>query len=187
MSTMPIIVSKVLWSANQLIDLGMCTYDIKDPQRKFGKKINNQVHLNGSFMIPDDNKKFTFHDNVDSHWIELSNRPFENHYDYDSDYEKYTDYPNIYRTKLYISYDLIPMTFNDTISLLIEMPKSICFKRSGEWDIDNSFGSHVEILISNYGLNHTTGKKFFMMESVNFYSISSGYNFPVVAFGDRQW
>lgn len=167
----------------------MCTYDIKDHQSKFGKKINNNVHFNGSFKIPDDNKKFTFHDNVDSHWIELSNRPFEISYDSysDSEYDKRTDYPNIYRTKVYIPYDLIPMTFKDKISLLIEMPVSICVKRTGEFKIENSFGSHIEILISNYGLNHSTGKKFFVMESVNFYSISSNYKFPVVTFGDRQW
>jgi hypothetical protein len=187
MSQNPIIISKVLWSANQLIDLGKCPYDINNLQRKFGKKINNEVDLNGSFMIPDDNKKFTFHDNVDAHWIEISNRPFEDSYDYDSDYEKYSDYPNIYRTKIYIPYDLIPMTFNDTISLLIKMPKSICVKRSGEHKVKNSFGSHIEILISNYGINQTMGRKFFVMDSVNFYSISKDYNFQNVVFGDRQW
>ncbi len=187
MSQNPIIMSRVLWTANQLIDFGVCPYDINNAQRKFGEKINNDIHLNGSFKIPDDNKKFTFHDNVDAHWIEISNRPFEYSYDYDSDYEKYTDYPNIYRTKIYIPYDLIPTTFNDTISLLIKMPKSICVKRTGEHKVNNSFGSHIEILISDYGLNHKTGKKFIVMESVNFYSISCDNNFSAIVFGDREW
>jgi hypothetical protein len=181
------IISTILWSANQLIDLGVCPYDINNPQRKFGKKINNDVHLNGSFMIPDDNKKFTFHDNDDAHWIEISNRPFENSYDYDSDYEKYSDYPNIYRTKIDIHSDLIPITFKDTISLLIKMPMSICVKRGGELNVQNSYGSHIEIIISNYGINKTTGKKFFLMETANFYSISDDYNFQNVVLGDRQW
>ena len=60
MTQNPIIISKVLWSANQLIDLGLCHYDINNPQCKFGEKINSDIQLNGSFMIPDDNKKFTF-------------------------------------------------------------------------------------------------------------------------------
>jgi hypothetical protein len=187
MTQNPIIISKVLWSANQLIDLGICPYNINNSQYMFGEKINSHVKLNGSSKIPDDNKKFTFHDNADAHWIEISNRPCEDIYDYDSDYEKYSDYPNIYRTKIYISYDLIPMTFNDTISLLIKMPKSICVKRSGEHKVKNSFGSHIEILISNYGINKATGRKFFVMDSVNFYSISNEINFPPVFFGERKW
>lgn len=187
MTQNPIIISKVLWSANQLIDFGVCQYDINNPLYKFGEKINSNVELNGSFKIPDDNKKFTFHDNVDAHWIEISNRPFEDSYDYDSDYEKYSDYPNIYRTKIYIPYDLIPMTFNDKISLLIKMPKSICVKRKGEYKVENSFGSHIEIIISNYGINKTTGRKFFVMDNVNFYSISDDYDFQNVVFGDRKW
>lgn len=187
MTQNPIIISTILWSSNQLIDLGVCPYDINNPERKFGEKINSDVYLNGSFKIPDDNKKFTFHDNVDAHWIEISNRPFENLYDYDSDYEKYSDYPNIYRTKIYISYDLIPMTFKDKISLLIKMPKSMCVKRKGELKVQNSYGSHVEIIMSNYGINQTTGRKFFVMDSVNFYSILDEYNFQNVVFGDRQW
>jgi hypothetical protein len=187
MSQNPIIISKVLWSANQLIDLGICPYNINNSQCKFGEKINSDVHLNGSSKIPDDNKKFTFHDNDDAHWIEISNRPCEDIYDYDSDYEKYCDYPNIYRTKIYIPYDLIPMTFKDKISLLIKMPKSICVKRKGDYKVKNSFGSHIEILISNYGINHTTGRKFFVMDSVNFYSISKDYNFSPIVSGERKW
>jgi hypothetical protein len=79
------------------------------------------------------------------------------------------------------------MTFNDKISLLINMPKSICVKRKGDHKVKNSFGSHIEILISNYGINQTTGRKFFVMDSVNFYSISKDYNFSPIVSGERKW
>lgn len=183
------ITSKILWSSNQVIDLGVCPYDIT--QRNHGQSITTDVYLNGSFKIPDDNKKFVFHDNQDAHWIEFSNRPYNSIYEpYDSEDEDESDYPHIYRTTVHIPYALIPSYFIEKkLSLMIKLPKSEFMNRLGSFKVDNSFGTHVEFIISNYGINPTTRKKFFVMDSVKFYTISHDNDKYIsnITIGDRVW
>jgi hypothetical protein len=179
--------TKTLCSFNQFIDLGVCPYDITRKIRNFGNAINDDVYLNGSFNIPFENEKFVFHETVDTHWIEFSNRSFEWSYDYDDD-EQTCDYPHIFRTKVHIPYKSIPNSFTEKVSLLIKLPKSTCSNRLGKYNIANSYGTHIEFIISKYGINQTTEKKFMIIDSINFYTISSNVeNLTNLVFGDRTF
>ncbi len=166
------------------LNLGICPFDnysnIDKEHKKYGTKINDDIHLNYSVDVNINNEYFNkfFQNDNEINKLDLSYYPHNiTQEDIDED-NYYMESGRGTLKYLYINFTILPDWFPENMSIkqfkiVAKMPNPIWYSKIGEYQFNNNpYGNYAVFEMSNYDYDVNNKRNYIVISKIHFYDFS---------------